>query len=43
MKDILKIIEGTEESSVLWHFDRYIKYQSRWNALFIVPFKHMWE
>jgi len=43
LAEIIKEIETIEESSLLWKFHRYIELEKRWNRLFTIPFKHMWE
>lgn len=43
LTEIKNQIDLIEESSKLWKFHRYVEFEKRWNALFILPFKHMWE
>ena len=32
-----------EEESLKWKLFRYIERGAQWNALYIIPFKYMWE
>jgi hypothetical protein len=40
---IISLMADMEEESLQWKLHRYIERGDRWNALFIIPFKHMWE